>query len=53
VEENAKSAKILYDIEDSLLEALSSKSVAQLLDNDDLIEKLAASKTTSTEIAKN
>lgn len=53
MEENAKSAKILYDIEDSLLEALSSKSVAQLLDNDDLIEKLAASKTTSTEIAKN
>lgn len=53
VEENAKSAKILYDIEDSLLQELSSKSVAQLLENDDLIDKLAASKTTSAEIAKN
>jgi dynein heavy chain len=36
-----------------LLEALSSKSVAQLLENDDLIDKLAQSKTTSAEIAKN
>lgn len=53
VEENAKSAKILYDIEDSLLQELSSKSVAQLLENDDLIDKLAASKTTSAEISKN
>ena len=36
-----------------MLEALSSKSVAQLLENDDLIDKLAQSKTTSAEIAKN
>jgi len=53
VEENARSAKILYEIEDSLLQELSGKTVAQLLENDDLIEKLAASKTTSAEIAKN
>jgi dynein heavy chain len=41
VEENARSAKILYDIEDSLLQELSGKTVAQLLETDDLIEKLA------------
>lgn len=43
----------MYDIEDSLLQELSSKTVAQLLETDDLIEKLAASKQTSAEIAKN
>ena len=53
VEDNAKSAKILYNIEDTLLAELSGKTVAALLENDDLIEKLAESKTTSTEIAKN
>ena len=53
VEENAKSAKILYNIEDTLLSELSGKTVAALLENDDLIDKLAESKTTSAEIAKN
>lgn len=43
----------MYDIEDTLLQELSGKTVAQLLENDDLIEKLAQSKQTSTEIAKN
>lgn len=52
VETNAKNAKILYDIEDSILTELL-KTVAQLLENDDLNEKLDSSKLTSMEIAKN
>ena len=51
VEENAASAKILYDGEDNLLAALNAKSVAELLNNDDLINTLAETQATSASIA--
>ena len=51
VEDNARFAAILYDLEDKILAALSEKTVAQLLDTDDLIDLLADSQKTSTEIA--
>jgi len=50
--ENAESAKILYDLEDNLLAALSGSTVAELLETDDLIITLADSSKTSIEINK-
>ena len=50
IEQNAKSAKILYDLEDGLLAALSGSTVAELLETDDLINMLAESQKTSAEI---
>lgn len=52
IEENAKSAKILYDLEDNLLASLSGSTVAELLETDDLILTLADSQKTSAEIKK-
>jgi dynein heavy chain len=52
IEENASSAKILYDLEDNLLAALSGSTVAELLETDDLIITLADSQKTSAEINK-
>ncbi len=52
IEDNARSAKILYDLEDNLLAALSGSTVAELLENDDLIILLADSQKTSAEIKK-
>ena len=52
IEDNAKSAKILYDLEDNLLAALSGSTVAELLETDDLIITLAESQKTSVEIGK-
>lgn len=51
VEENATSAKVLYDGEDNLLAALSANTVAELLNNDDLINTLAETQKTSAAIA--
>ena len=51
VEDNAKSAAILYKIEDDLLAALSGNTVDELLSTDDLINTLADSQKTSGEIA--
>ena len=51
VEDNARSAAILYKIEDDLLAALSSNTVDELLSTDDLINTLADSQKTSAEIA--
>ena len=51
VEDNAKSAAILYAIEDNLLAALSGNTVDELLSTDDLINTLADSQKTSSEIA--
>ena len=51
VEDNAKSAAILYKIEDDLLAALSGNTVDELLSTDDLINTLADSQKTSAEIA--
>lgn len=50
VEDNAKSAAILYKIEDELLGALSGNTVDELLSTDDLINTLADSQKTSAEI---
>ena len=52
IEDNAKSAKILYDLEDNLLAALSGNTVAELLETDDLIITLADSNKTSLDIKK-
>ena len=51
VEDNAKSAAVLYNIEDNLLAALSGNTVDELLSTDDLINTLAESEKTSGEIA--
>jgi len=52
VENNARSAAILYKIEDDLLAALSGNTVDELLSSDDLINTLADSQKTSAEIAE-
>lgn len=51
MEDNARSASILYKIEDNLLAALSGNTVDELLSTDDLIVTLADSQKTSAEIA--
>jgi len=51
VGDNARSAEILYKIEDNLLAALSGNTVDELLSTDDLINTLADSQKTSAEIA--
>ena len=51
VEDNARSAAVLYKIEDDLLAALSGNTVDELLSTDDLINTLADSQKTSAEIA--
>lgn len=51
VEENAKSAKILYDIETSILEALDTDQILDLLKTDDLINILDESAKTQSEIS--
>mmetsp|Transcript_20042 Transcript_20042/g.27069 ORF Transcript_20042/g.27069 Transcript_20042/m.27069 type:complete len:688 (-) Transcript_20042:1925-3988(-) len=51
VEDNARSAAILYKIEDDLLAALSGNTVDELLSTDDLINTLADSQKTSAEIS--
>lgn len=51
VEENAHSAKVLYDIEDKILGALDeAEQIMDLLKNDDMIDVLADSNETSTRI---
>ena len=52
VEDNARSAAILFKIEDDLLAALSGNTVDELLSTDDLINTLADSQKTSAEIAE-
>jgi len=52
VEDNARSASILFKIEDDLLAALSGNTVDELLSTDDLINTLADSQKTSAEIAE-
>lgn len=51
VGDNARSAAILYKIEDDLLAALSGNTVDELLSTDDLINTLADSQKTSAEIS--
>jgi dynein heavy chain len=51
VGDNARSASILYKIEDDLLAALSGNTVDELLSTDDLINTLADSQKTSGEIS--
>jgi hypothetical protein len=46
VEENAKTAKVLYDIESSILEALDTEDVMDLLKTDDLVNILDDSNKT-------
>jgi dynein heavy chain len=52
VEENARSAKVLYDIETSILEALDTDQILDLLKTDDLINILDDSAKTQTEISE-
>lgn len=52
VADNAKSAQIMYDLEDKILATLSeAKEVMELLETDNLIDILADSKQTGDEIA--
>ena len=52
VSDNAKSAKIMYDLEDKILATLSdAEEVMDLLADDNLIDILADSKVTGDEIA--
>jgi len=52
VADNAKSAQIMYDLEDKILATLSeAKEVMELLESDNLIDILADSKQTGDEIA--
>jgi hypothetical protein len=44
IEENAKAAKTSYDIENKILGQLSDNTVAQLLDDDTMIDILADAK---------
>lgn len=53
VQQNAKSAVILRDIEDKILEGLTKHdNIAAILETDELIEVLSESKKTSQEIAE-
>lgn len=52
VADNAKSAKIMYDLEDKILQTLSeAPEIMDLLSDDKLIDILDESKTTGAEIA--
>lgn len=52
VEENARTAKVLYDIESSILEALDTEDVMDLLKTDDLVNILDDSNKTQAEISE-
>ena len=51
VEDNAKSAKISYEIEDKILASLSDNTIMQLLETDNMIDILADAKQVGDEIA--
>jgi dynein heavy chain len=53
VADNAKSAKIMYDLEDKILQTLdAAEEIMDLLKDDNLIDILDESKTTGAEIAE-
>ena len=53
MEQNAKSAVIMRDIEDKILEGLTKhENIAAILETDELIDILAESKKTSDEITE-